>query len=130
MIRFVEPALDRRSRDPVRAVLGCAYALAGRLEEAEELAADNSSDALNQAQIFACIGDKDRTFEALDRAAAAGPIRIGWILNEQKFALLRGDPRLKALRNNVRSVTGSVGMNQKGPDGGHEESGGGMAVHR
>ncbi len=87
--------------DSWRAVLGCAYAGAARRDDAEELAADSSSNPLIQANIFVCLGDKDRTFEALDRAAVAGPIRIGWILNEQKFALLRGDPRLKALRKKV-----------------------------
>ena len=93
--------MNRRVRGETWGILGCAYARSGRLDDAEKLAADLSSNPHGQAQIFACIGDKDRTFEALDRAAAAGPIRIGWILNAQKFALLRGDPRLKALRKKV-----------------------------
>ncbi len=65
----------------VRHSLGCAYVLAGRREEAEKLAASSSFNPLNQARIFACFGDKDRTFEALNRADAAGPIRMGWLLN-------------------------------------------------
>jgi len=56
---------------------------------------------LNQAEIYAYLGDKDRTFEALDRAAAAGPIRMGWILNGRGFAFLRVDPRETALRRKV-----------------------------
>src|SRR6185436_1194772 len=101
VIQLVEPELNRRVSGGLWALLGCAYARAGRPHEAEKLAADMSSNPHGQANIFACIGDKDRTFEALDRAAAAGPIRIGWILNGPKLALLRDDPRLKALRNKV-----------------------------
>jgi tetratricopeptide (TPR) repeat protein len=85
----------------VRHSLGCAYARVGRREEAEKLAAASSVNPLGQAQIFACLDDKDRTFEALDRAAAAGPIRMGWILNGPGFVFLRGDPRVTALRRKV-----------------------------
>jgi len=88
-------------RQGVWHVLGCAYARVGRREEAEKLAAASSANPLNQAEIYACLGDKDRTFEALDRAAAAGPIRMGWILNGRGFAFLRGDPRETALRRKV-----------------------------
>jgi len=47
---------------------------------------------------------KDRVFEALDRNAAVGPIRNGWFLlrkDRENRGLLRGDPRLKALRKKV-----------------------------
>jgi hypothetical protein len=64
-------------------------------------AAASSVNPFSQAQIFACLGDKDQTFKALDRAATAGPIRMGWMLNGQAFALLRGDPRVTALRRKV-----------------------------
>jgi len=47
------------------------------------------------------LGDKDRTLQALDRAIAAGPFRIGRALNEPEYALVRGDLRLKALRKKV-----------------------------
>ena len=102
-IQVLETAFHRGvSRgDPVRGPLGCAYARVGRREEAEELAAASSFNPLNQADIFACLGDKDRTFEALDRAVAAGAYRIGRELNNPEYALLRGDPRLKALRKRV-----------------------------
>ena len=56
---------------------------------------------LNQALIFAGLGDKDRTFSALDRAALAGPIRIGKALTFPEFAVLRGDPRVRPLRKKV-----------------------------
>jgi hypothetical protein len=47
------------------------------------------------------MGDKDRTLDALHRAAARGPFRIGWALTWPELALLRGDPRVKELRKTV-----------------------------
>src|SRR5262249_19574336 len=80
--------------------LGYAYARAGRREEAEKLAA-GILNPLGQAQIFAGLGDKDRTLEALDRAARHGPVRMGRWLTNPEYALLRGDTRLKALRKRI-----------------------------
>ncbi len=85
----------------VRSSLGCAYSQAGRREDAERIAAVSSFNHFNEAEIFGCLGDKDRTFDALDRAAVVGPVRIGRVLNGRKLALLRGDPRVKALRKKV-----------------------------
>jgi len=81
--------------------LGYAYGRAGRREEAEKLAAAVAPNAFSQALIYAGLGDKDRTLEALDRVAELGPARIGRALNSPEFALLRGDPRVKALRRKV-----------------------------
>src|SRR5262249_56530262 len=79
-----------------RGFLGYAYARTGRREEAERLAGD--LNPFGRIATLAGLGDKDRTFEALDQAARTGPIRMGWILAWPELALLRGDPRLKALR--------------------------------
>jgi tetratricopeptide (TPR) repeat protein len=84
-----------------RGYLGYAYARAGRREEAEKVAADVSPNPFNQALVFAGLGDKDRTLEALDRMTVLGPFRIGRALTFPEFALLRGDARVKALRNKV-----------------------------
>jgi TolB-like protein/Flp pilus assembly protein TadD len=102
-IRILEPAVNRgvSAGSPLRGQLGCAYARTDRREEAAKLAADNSFNPFNQARIFACLGDKDRTFEALGRAVAAGPFRMGRVLTTPEYALLAGDPRLKALRKKV-----------------------------
>ncbi|HYL35784.1 MAG TPA: tetratricopeptide repeat protein [Bryobacteraceae bacterium] len=81
--------------------LGYAYGRAGRREEAEKLAIAVAPNAFSQALIFAGLGDKDRTFQALDRVAELGGIRIGRALNSPEFALLRNDPRAKALRKRV-----------------------------
>ena len=81
--------------------LGYAYGRVGRRDEAEKLAAAVAPNAFSQAIIYAGLGDKDRTLEALDRVAALGAARIGRALNSPEFALLRGDPRAKALRRKV-----------------------------
>jgi serine/threonine-protein kinase len=87
--------------EPGAASLGVAYATAGRREDAERVAAIMPRP-LSKATIFAALGDKDRTFEALDRAVPLGPIRIGRdVVMSPRFALLRGDPRLKELRRKV-----------------------------
>jgi hypothetical protein len=59
---------------------------------------------ISRALIRGCLGDKDRVFEALDRDARVGPIRMGLVLNRvnrESPGLLRGDPRLTALRRKV-----------------------------
>jgi hypothetical protein len=51
-------------------------------------------------EIYACLGDKERVFEALDRAAVLGPIRIGWFLlrvDREHHGLLAGDPSLNRM---------------------------------
>ncbi len=81
-------------------LLGRAYALAGRPEEAEKMAAMQWRP-FEQAAIFTALGDKDRAFEALERAIPFGPVRLGRDLTYAEFAPLRGDPRVKALRKKV-----------------------------
>ncbi len=86
--------------------IGCAYARLGRREEAEKEAAIVATNPGGDggAEIFACLGDKDRVFEALAREAAVGPIRMGYFLlrvDRENRELLRGDPRLRALRKKV-----------------------------
>jgi TolB-like protein/Flp pilus assembly protein TadD len=90
-------------REGGETALGCAYARVGRREEAEKRVSKVTGGE-GGAEIFACLGEKDRVFEALDRAAALGPIRIGWFLlrvDRENRGLLRGDPRLQALRKKV-----------------------------
>jgi TolB-like protein/Flp pilus assembly protein TadD len=103
-IQILEAALNRgvTGGSQIRGELGYAYGRAGRRADAETLmAATPSINPFNQALIFAGLGDKDRTFEALDRAATAGPFRIGRALTFPEYALLRGAPRVKILRKKV-----------------------------
>jgi TolB-like protein len=84
-----------------RAYLGYAYGRAGRREDAEKLAAAASANPFLQVLIFAGLGDKDRTMEALGRMGTLGPVRIGRALTLPELELLRGDSRVKALRKKV-----------------------------
>ena len=72
-----------------------------RREEAEKLAVGLSSRPLQEALVFAGLGDRERTLNALNRMAVVGPVRTAWILRLPELALLRGDPRLKLLQNRV-----------------------------
>lgn len=81
--------------------LGYAYARVGRREDAEKLAASTPTvNRFNRALIFAGSGDRNGVFEVLD-LAAAGPFRIGRALTYPKYAFLRGDTGVKALRKKV-----------------------------
>jgi serine/threonine-protein kinase len=85
--------------NPVRAYLGYAYARTGRRDEAEKMAI--GTNPFNQAMIFAGLGDKERALEAMERSTAAGPFRVGRQLTWPELALIRNDPRMKALRKKV-----------------------------
>jgi TolB-like protein len=86
----------------VRGLLGYAYARAGHRDQAEHFVQTMPPvNPFNVAVIFAGLGDKDRCFEALDRATAAGPYRIGWVLAFPEYAVLRGDSRVHALKKKV-----------------------------
>lgn len=83
-------------------LLGYALARAGQREEAQRMVADPKG--LNEeALIYAGLGDKDRTIDALERMAAArGAQRAGQFLYWPEFSsLLAGDPRLPALRKKI-----------------------------
>lgn len=99
-ILILEPAFKGREQAPGAGPLGNAYARANRREDAEKLAAIVPRP-LEQAMIFAGMGDKDRTLAALDRATPLGPVRIGRALTFPELALIRGDPRVRALRKKV-----------------------------
>jgi len=98
------PILEKRFEGNLSASgsgeLGYAYAVAGRSEDAERIAMIQPRP-IAQAQIFVALGDKDRAFQALERAIPMGPVRIGRDLTYPEFAPLRADPRTKALRAKI-----------------------------
>jgi tetratricopeptide (TPR) repeat protein len=102
-IQLLTSAVDRGvpAGHPIRGYLGYAYGRAGRREEAEKLAAAVAANPFQQALTFAGLGDKDRTLGALERMAAFGPVRLGRDLTYPELSLVRGDPRVKALRRKV-----------------------------
>ena len=82
-----------------RANLGYVYARVGRREDAERLSIDLSP--FQQAVIYAGLGNKERTLQALDRMSVVGPVRMGLILTLPELALVRDDHRLADLRRKV-----------------------------
>jgi TolB-like protein len=80
--------------------LGHALGRAGRRDEAEKLAA-GTTNPFTQALIFAGLGDKERTLEALDHMTVLGPVKVGRILSFPELDLIRGDPRVKVIRKKV-----------------------------
>ena len=70
-------------------------------KEAEKRAAASPQNPFSQAVIFAALGNKDRPSKLWSVPLLAGPFRMGRALTLPEFALLRGDPRLKALRKKV-----------------------------
>jgi tetratricopeptide (TPR) repeat protein len=97
-IRILEPVWIGHLLEPGAQALGVAYARAGRREEALRIA-QGLPRLASKAQIFAALGDKDRTFELLDEMTAMGPARMGRdFLLFENFSFLRGDARLKAIR--------------------------------
>jgi TolB-like protein/Flp pilus assembly protein TadD len=87
--------------------LAYAYGKAGRRADAERLMADapaiypHNLGGFNYAMAFAGLGDKEQTVAQLERMVDLGPVRLGRNLTYPEFALARGDPRLKALRQKV-----------------------------
>jgi len=81
-----------------------AYVALGMRAEAEALAAAHLADAppSTLAVIYTALGDKDRAFEALNRAAIDEPHRLPILLAYPEMAPLGGDPRLVVLRQRLR----------------------------
>jgi TolB-like protein/Flp pilus assembly protein TadD len=96
-LRVLAPLHDRGNRG----YLGYAYARAGRRDEAEKLAAAIAPNPFNEALVFAGLGDRERTLEALDRMAILGPLRVGQTLAYPEFAFVRDYPQVNALRKTL-----------------------------
>jgi TolB-like protein/Tfp pilus assembly protein PilF len=79
-----------------------AYVLAGRSADVQRiLDAPSNTYPFRQALIYAAVRDKDRTFEALNRAVDETPHRVAFTLAAPEMAFLRGDPRFDALRKRL-----------------------------
>jgi hypothetical protein len=78
--------------------LAKAYVMMSRRADAEALLAEPNNSPYPLATIYSALGDTDRAFEALDQLAAVQQHQVGKILTSPEMAVLRGDPRLTALR--------------------------------
>lgn len=76
------------------------YVRAGRLHDVKRLL-DGNDHPYRRAIILAALGDKDRTFEALNRAVDVLPQRTALLLVYPEMAFLRGDPRLALIRKKL-----------------------------
>ena len=77
--------------------------MSGRHADVDRLVeAHKNEHPYRQAIVYAALGDKDRTFEALNRAVHILPHRTASLLVYPEMALLRGDPRLDALRKKLK----------------------------
>ena len=81
--------------------MGRAYVMTGRRADVERLAA-NQEHPYREALLYSALGDKDRTFEALNRAMETFPNRVALVLALPEMAFLRRDARLDALRRKLR----------------------------
>jgi tetratricopeptide (TPR) repeat protein len=81
--------------------ISAAYVMAGRRAEVERFA-ETHREPYRLALIHAALGNKDRTFEELERAAQVVPHRVVPLLVYPEMRLLRGDSRLAALRKKLR----------------------------
>ena len=76
-----------------------AYVKLGRRADVDRLLnLPRNAHPYRQALNYAALGDKERTFEALFRAAVVAPQRTAAVLALPEMSLLRGDPRLDQLR--------------------------------
>jgi eukaryotic-like serine/threonine-protein kinase len=76
-----------------------AYVKLGRRADVDRLLnLPRNAHPYRQALNYAALGDKERTFEALSRAAVVAPVRTAAALAYPEMSLLRGDPRLDQLR--------------------------------
>ena len=90
--------LNAEGRNPYVAYL---YAVTGRRDEAEAMVAKNSDTPHRQMLIYAGLGDKDRAFEALERAVDQNWWRAATWMIRPEMAILRGDPRVADLRKKM-----------------------------
>jgi TolB-like protein/DNA-binding winged helix-turn-helix (wHTH) protein/Tfp pilus assembly protein PilF len=81
--------------------LGFAYAKAGRRDEAAKVAERYPDWPWVHVFVYAGLGDKDRTFQALEQMAAIHDPRVGPYLTYPELTLLLGDPRLARFRQGL-----------------------------
>jgi TolB-like protein/Flp pilus assembly protein TadD len=89
-------------RDPTYfGYLGHLYAVTGRREEAEALAAAHPESPSRQMLIYGGLGDVDRTLDALEKTAADNWWRAATWMFRPEMAVVRGHPRLASLRRRM-----------------------------
>jgi eukaryotic-like serine/threonine-protein kinase len=97
--------------------LACAYAMAGKKAEAEEILQELEKKSRTQyvsqydwAMLYSGFRDKDKTLKALEQAYAERNPRLVNLAVHPQFAFLRGEPRFEKLLK-------EIGLNASGPQG-------------
>ncbi len=92
----------------IEAELACAYALAGRRDEAlkilnelKDRAARNWIDPMAIAFVYIELGDQDQAFVWLDKAREERSSWMIWLKVEPKLDPLRSDPRFTGLLQRI-----------------------------
>jgi TolB-like protein len=80
-----------------RMAMALVYVRTGQRAEAQKLVAV-MGNPYTEAVVYAVMADEDRTFAALERVANSAPQRLGRLLMTPELRVLRGDPRVVALR--------------------------------
>jgi serine/threonine-protein kinase len=78
--------------------LGYLYAVTGRRNEAEAMIAARPNDAAGHMLVFGGLNDADRALAALDRAFRLNWWRAATWVQRPEVAILRDDPRARAIR--------------------------------
>jgi serine/threonine-protein kinase len=95
------PRWDAKKDEPgMQHWMAYAYMRAGRRDTVEKIAA-SQTHPYRLGMIYTALGDKDRAFEALSRAADLVPERVAVLTVYPELAPLRGDPRFAALRRKL-----------------------------
>ena len=92
-------AILEKQGPPSHGYLGYAYASVGRRGDAERLAAEEDpAAARHQVLIYAALGERERTFEALQKLAEMDDFMADVYPGEPELASLRDDSRMKDFR--------------------------------
>jgi hypothetical protein len=88
--------------------LACAYARTGQRDEAFRLLRENEQEgdgspapARRLEQIYACLGDRNRAFEYLEKMYEERETSFPYYLQYPELAWLDPDPRLAELRQRI-----------------------------
>jgi tetratricopeptide (TPR) repeat protein len=90
-----------KDRPGVQPWLAVAYVMSGRRAEVEQMLKQHRQP-YRRALMQAALGNRDQTFAELERAAEVVPHRVVPLLAYPEMRLLRGDPRLAALRTRLK----------------------------
>lgn len=99
-VGVIETEVERGVRPgaPIRGYLAYAYAKIGRRADAEKIADADVANPFHQVLAYLGLGDQQRAWDALERMAPQGPMRVGVALSGPELEGLRYDPRVKSLR--------------------------------